>query len=108
VCVATSAVRVCVQNAARPLSPFPARRSSDLCPNSWAVSMARELAAETQASSGIPAMQAFCVISKLAREETSRMQKACMAGIPLRSEEHTSELQSRFDIVCRLLLEKKK
>src|SRR5437868_15491244 len=24
-----------------------------------------------------------------------------------RSEEHTSELQSRFDIVCRLLLEKK-
>src|SRR5699024_11278133 len=25
-----------------------------------------------------------------------------------RSEEHTSELQSRFDIVCRLLLEKKK
>src|SRR2546428_10327394 len=26
----------------------------------------------------------------------------------LRSEEHTSELQSRSDIVCRLLLEKKK
>src|SRR5699024_11835935 len=25
-----------------------------------------------------------------------------------RSEEHTSELQSRFDIVCRLLLDKKK
>src|SRR5699024_4012130 len=28
--------------------------------------------------------------------------------IQLRSEEHTSELQSRFDLVCRLLLEKKK
>src|SRR5437868_9617754 len=27
---------------------------------------------------------------------------------PVRSEEHTSELQSRFDLVCRLLLEKKK
>src|SRR5690349_23724647 len=27
---------------------------------------------------------------------------------PLRSEEHTSELQSRRDLVCRLLLEKKK
>src|SRR5437868_10995798 len=27
---------------------------------------------------------------------------------PSRSEEHTSELQSRFDLVCRLLLEKKK
>src|SRR5438067_4423713 len=25
-----------------------------------------------------------------------------------RSEEHTAELQSRFDLVCRLLLEKKK
>src|SRR5207247_4857818 len=28
-------------------------------------------------------------------------------GVP-RSEEHTSELQSRVDLVCRLLLEKKK
>src|SRR5699024_11929094 len=30
-----------------------------------------------------------------------------MPIIMLRSEEHTSELQSRFDLVCRLLLEKK-
>src|SRR5699024_161243 len=29
-------------------------------------------------------------------------------GDEKRSEEHTSELQSRFDLVCRLLLEKKK
>src|SRR5207249_11289806 len=29
-------------------------------------------------------------------------------GVGGRSEEHTSELQSRFDLVCRLLLEKKK
>src|SRR5207249_11932520 len=29
------------------------------------------------------------------------------ARFPPRSEEHTSELQSRFDLVCRLLLEKK-
>src|SRR5206468_10205121 len=28
--------------------------------------------------------------------------------LQLRSEEHTSELQSRSDLVCRLLLEKKK
>src|SRR5699024_12864521 len=28
-------------------------------------------------------------------------------AIVVRSEEHTSELQSRFDLVCRLLLEKK-
>src|SRR5690349_23292038 len=30
------------------------------------------------------------------------------AGSAARSEEHTSELQSRRDLVCRLLLEKKK
>src|SRR3712207_7620066 len=29
-------------------------------------------------------------------------------GVPARSEEHTSELQSRQYLVCRLLLEKKK
>src|SRR5438105_10481883 len=29
-------------------------------------------------------------------------------GAVMRSEEHTSELQSRVDLVCRLLLEKKK
>src|SRR5438309_7662570 len=29
-------------------------------------------------------------------------------AIPSRSEEHTSELQSQFHLVCRLLLEKKK
>src|SRR5699024_12632778 len=32
----------------------------------------------------------------------------CVNHFATRSEEHTSELQSRFDIVCRLLLEKKK
>src|SRR5699024_11382315 len=31
-----------------------------------------------------------------------------IAPAVVRSEEHTSELQSRFDLVCRLLLEKKK
>src|SRR5699024_11542422 len=31
-----------------------------------------------------------------------------LALIAMRSEEHTSELQSRFDLVCRLLLEKQK
>src|SRR5699024_7899721 len=38
--------------------------------------------------------------------------KSVTGGISIpglfRSEEHTSELQSRFDLVCRLLLEKKK
>src|SRR5207247_11022797 len=38
-------------------------------------------------------------------EEASHRAGAAKA---LRSEEHTSELQSRVDLVCRLLLEKKK
>src|SRR5699024_11273095 len=33
---------------------------------------------------------------------------ALRCGMNLRSEEHTSELQSRLDLVCRLLLEKKR
>src|SRR5699024_4630139 len=37
------------------------------------------------------------------------LQKYYIIGLyAVRSEEHTSELQSRFDLVCRLLLEKKK
>src|SRR2546422_7515798 len=32
----------------------------------------------------------------------------CSVGLRERSEEHTSELQSRLHLVCRLLLEKKK
>src|SRR5699024_11332761 len=37
-----------------------------------------------------------------------RLSGIIVAGMLPRSEEHTSELQSRFDLVCRLLLEKKK
>src|SRR6266704_2293069 len=36
------------------------------------------------------------------------MAPAANSSSRMRSEEHTSELQSRFDLVCRLLLEKKK
>src|SRR2546429_5166805 len=37
-----------------------------------------------------------------------RREKFVPKGGPDRSEEHTSELQSRLHLVCRLLLEKKK
>src|SRR2546422_7404404 len=37
-----------------------------------------------------------------------RVQSGAALGIATRSEEHTSELQSRLHLVCRLLLEKKK
>src|SRR5699024_2654642 len=42
------------------------------------------------------------------REEAPQSPLAAGRGGCTRSEEHTSELQSRFDLVCRLLLEKKK
>src|SRR2546421_8124356 len=47
------------------------------------------------------------------RKCSGRPPSGCKITIPIfirctRSEEHTSELQSRSDLVCRLLLEKKK
>src|SRR5690349_22970321 len=39
---------------------------------------------------------------------SNRAQVSVRGPGPARSEEHTSELQSRRDLVCRLLLEKKK
>src|SRR2546422_8304994 len=46
------------------------------------------------------------------RAELSRIETAVPGAdvcvVRLRSEEHTSELQSRLHLVCRLLLEKKK
>src|SRR5437868_15211920 len=50
-------------------------------------------------------------IMELAHNEGMKTSVTMMYGIGetlARSEEHTSELQSRFDLVCRLLLEKKK
>src|SRR2546429_3638058 len=51
----------------------------------------------------------------LFRSTPSRTWRSCrtaswppQCGMPRRSEEHTSELQSRLHLVCRLLLEKKK
>src|SRR2546422_2208428 len=39
---------------------------------------------------------------------TATCPRRCAEVAPSRSEEHTSELQSRLHLVCRLLLEKKK
>src|SRR2546421_4164025 len=43
-----------------------------------------------------------------ARDPRQRLARVGGPGARPRSEEHTSELQSRSDLVCRLLLEKKK
>src|SRR5207247_4108594 len=50
---------------------------------------------------GASEVAATAECSRHARWQTAR-------AITIRSEEHTSELQSRVDLVCRLLLEKKK
>src|SRR5207247_5525193 len=42
------------------------------------------------------------------RDAVQRPRARAIQTVLLRSEEHTSELQSRVDLVCRLLLEKKK
>src|SRR5438094_4646609 len=75
--------------APRALHSFPTRRSSDLL-------RARDLP----------------VARSAAPNEPSRVPVESYSLNPvfwvIRSEEHTSELQSPYEIVCRLLLEKKK
>src|SRR5207249_6382767 len=51
---------------------------------------------------------AHCYIAAGPHESAATELDTAACQAPLRSEEHTSELQSRFDLVCRLLLEKKK
>src|SRR5437868_11566152 len=52
-----------------------------------------------------PEDRAFASVQKMIR---ATIEWGGIALLLARSEEHTSELQSRFDLVCRLLLEKKK
>src|SRR5438034_5432531 len=59
----------------------------------------------SQGSSTCPNATA-CTKSTVIREKAAL--RLIASPCPLRSEEHTSELQSHSDLVCRLLLEKKK
>src|SRR5699024_11345782 len=72
----------------RALHSFPTRRSSDLTPFGFYGCSAVAFRHDDLASTPHP--------------------RNPRPVFHLRSEEHTSELQSRFDLVCRLLLEKKK
>src|SRR5260370_10640038 len=55
--------------------------------------------------SGLPEVEAL-VVERLFAGAAGHLQEQRIA--PFRSEEHTSELQSHLNLVCRLLLEKKK
>src|SRR2546428_7672189 len=59
-------------------------------------------------STGPPRRQPDMRIGVLRGRENSFPDAVIARVNSMRSEEHTSELQSRSDIVCRLLLEKKK
>src|SRR5260370_30210979 len=50
----------------------------------------------------------FRSIDKRKMWNVMRMNPTDLADLSARSEEHTSELQSHLNLVCRLLLEKKK
>src|SRR6266550_5392139 len=50
----------------------------------------------------------YCPTSSPSTDTRSRITRATPPLCTTRSEEHTSELQSRLHLVCRLLLEKKK
>src|SRR5260370_14923543 len=48
------------------------------------------------------------LVNRVAADVTDPETGVSVAATRLRSEEHTSELQSHLNLVCRLLLEKKK
>src|SRR5690349_22737526 len=75
------------------LPSFPTRRSSDLIPPTVGF-YAKFLVFEAAINEGFVWLAVVGVLASLYGA--------------FRSEEHTSELQSRRDLVCRLLLEKKK
>src|SRR5207249_10324619 len=91
---------------------FPTRRSSDLNRGKIVTAMRDESKLGEVLSflrTQLEAGRQLYVIYPLIDESEKLDVKAASAEYELwRSEEHTSELQSRFDLVCRLLLEKKK
>src|SRR2546427_12659101 len=63
------------------------------------ISVRREFRSPSRACARVPSRQCRCPLSGV---DSRRGRRRC------RSEEHTSELQSQSNLVCRLLLEKKK
>src|SRR5690625_6554023 len=92
-------------NTHRNLHSFPTRRSSDL--NEEKIDKTQSITVEVSDFEEYRINLAVRAFTK--REDYWDVYyKLHKKTIELRSEEHTSELQSRGHIVCRLLLEKKK
>src|SRR5207249_10892073 len=82
--------------APRDLHSFPTRRSSDLASSCCPVTLGF-----------LSSLCSFPLSFDFFKDADSNVAPPPYLGTAVRSEEHTSELQSRFDLVCRLLLEKK-
>src|SRR5690606_41855750 len=95
--------------AHRHLHSFPTRRSSDLPPHSGPTEgQALNLRRGARPRRTRPDRPDF--IGNVQRKKSPWLKKSRSTGPSRccsRSEEHTSELQSRENLVCRLLLEKK-
>src|SRR5207247_11099429 len=90
----------------RALPSFPTRRSSDLTTDPVEV-----IRIPVQARRSLPPAlhpQPISLSPGLANLVRRHGKPGPLSMDTSRSEEHTSELQSRVDLVCRLLLEKKK
>src|SRR5206468_10984996 len=89
------------------LHSFPTRRSSDLQFSGDPVNQAR---VGNRRDNTACFLEVLDKMEQNQRKNDSRRHKfsARTNRADTRSEEHTSELQSRSDLVCRLLLEKKK
>src|SRR5207302_9448849 len=88
-----------------PLHSFPTRRSSDLTGIPSVAILNRS--AQIAASYDRGAIQDIPNVSRV-RSANAVVRAGRQQFGTSRSEEHTSELQSRENLVCRLLLEKKK
>src|SRR5699024_12717801 len=89
------------------LLSFPTRRSSDLRNRFFqgnAVNLKLLEALPEKISGNLNSYEAYGTCYSVLYVHGGQDLEHFLEG---RSEEHTSELQSRFDIVCRLLLEKK-
>src|SRR5207249_8067638 len=92
--------------AHRDLHSFPTRRSSDLV---WVQFLKQlgELGYVEGQNIVLERRFAGGRQERLAEFVADLAERRVDVVVATRSEEHTSELQSRFDLVCRLLLEKK-
>src|SRR5699024_12728896 len=89
------------------LCPFPTRRSSDLPQHQAARAAGIQVSNRSPGATCVGSGRSRLITSCCAPPTSDKSNQMRSTRSSRRSEEHTSELQSRFDLVCRLLPEKK-